>query len=105
MAATPVTPKAGLNSAIVIGGTPVIAVDIGPNGGYITNPANPTDQGIGGGNTESLYVDAVNAAQIGGFGTTFELQPGQTWTVIPGQTTPTSVNASTSGHRFSVVSF
>jgi len=35
----------------------------------------------------------------------FALQPGQTWQIIPGQTTPTSVNAASSGHQFTAVYF
>ena len=103
MAATPVTPIPGLNSAIVTGGTAVVAVDVGPNGGFITNPSNATDQGISA--AESIYVDPVATAHIGGYGTTFEVPPGGTWQLIPGQTTQTTVNATSSSHRFSVVSY
>lgn len=103
MAATPVTPVAGLASQIVTGGTAVIAVGPAPNGGFITNPASATDQGLGG--TETLYVDPVGTALTSGHGTTFALAPGQSWSIIPGQTTNTSVNAATTGHRFSVIYF
>lgn len=101
MATVPVTPVAGLASAVVVGGTALNAVGVLPNGGFITNPFAAVDQGLG--SAEPLYVDAVAAAGTAGNGTTFALQPGQTWTVIPGQTTPTSVNAASSGHKFSVV--
>lgn len=104
MAATPVTPTAGNASEITAGGTPVIAIVGGPNGGIITNPLNAADQAIGGG-TEPLYVDPVNPAPLSGNGTTFRLEPGQSWSVIPGQTTNTSVNATTTGHKFSVVNW
>lgn len=92
-----VTPRAGLASVVVTGGTAVTAVGPAPNGGRITNP--PTAP-------ESLFVDAVNSATTtagGNNGTTFELRPGESWDVIPGQTTSTSVNAASDNHPFSVV--
>lgn len=98
-----VTPQPGLTSVVAVGGTPVVAVGAGPNGGFITNPLTATDQGIGG--AEPLYVDAVGNAGLAGNGTTFALQPGQTWAIIPGQTTATSVNAASAGHKFSVVRY
>lgn len=101
MAVTPVTPRAGAASVVVVGGTPVMVIDVGPNGGFITNPFSAVDQGLGA--AETLYVDPVNDSAAAGNGTTFALQPGQTWTVIPGQTTKTSVNAASAGHKFSVV--
>jgi len=103
MAATPVTPTAGLVSTVAVGGVAVEAVGTAPNGGFITNPASNTDQGIAPGAAEPLYVDPVGAAGLAGNGTTFALAPGQTWEIIPGQTTPTTVNAVTTGHKFSVV--
>lgn len=98
-----VTPTAGNASEVVVGGTPVVAVVGGVNGGFITNPVSPADQGLS--NTEALYVNPVGDAGLTGNGTTFSLQPGQSWSVIPGQTTQTSVNAATSGHKFSVVNW
>ena len=77
------------------------AVPPNPNGGFITNPYSATDQGIAA--VEVLYVNPVTNAALQGNGTNFPLQPGQTWEIIPGQTTPTSVNAATAGHKFSVV--
>lgn len=102
----PVTPVPGNASQITTGGTPVVAIlgnTAGVNGGYITNPIDPTDQGLV--NAEPLYIDPVGDASTSAHGTTFRLEPGATWTLIPGQTTPTSVNAATSGHKFSVVSW
>jgi hypothetical protein len=96
-----VTPTPGLASVVTAGGTPVNAIGPMPNGGFITNPASASDQGLGA--AENLYIDPVGAAGLNGNGTTFVLAPGQTWTVIPGQSTPTSVNAASSGHKFSVV--
>lgn len=103
MAATPVTPQSGLVTIVATGGTAVTVVPGSPNGGFITNPNNNTDQGIG--TYEDLFVSPVNAAGLAGNGTTFRLGAGQTWNIIPGQTTVTSVNANTSGHKFSVVWF
>lgn len=105
MAADPVTPIAGLVSVVATGGSPVVAIGPLPNGGVITNPVSVSDQGIPGDIPENLYVDPVANATNEGNGTTFALAPGQSWTVIPGQTTPTSVNAPTSGHKFAVVSY
>ena len=103
MAVTPVTPVAGLVSEVAVGGTPVTVFDALPNGGFITNPASNTDQGIA--NAESLYVNPVGAASLEANGTTFEILPGGTWEVIPGQTTTTTVNAVSDGHKFSAVKY
>ncbi len=100
----PVTPIVGQNIIISTGGSSVVAITNSPNGGYITNPLSATDQGIS--VAEVLYVDPVGSAtMLHGNGTTFALQPGQTWSVIPGQTTPTFVNAASTGHKFSAVSW
>lgn len=102
MAASPVTPTAGLASVVTTGGTAVTVADPGPEGGYIVNPVTSTDQGIS--VAEPLYVDPTGAdPTLQGNGTTFCLYPGQSWELIPGQTTPTKVNASSDGHKFSVV--
>jgi hypothetical protein len=105
-----VTPQPGLTSEVATGGIAVEVVPGGPNGGFITNPAASGDQGLGA--AEPLTINPVTAAGVGGAGgsgegngTNFVLTPGQSWTIIPGQTTPTSVNALTSGHKFSVVWF
>jgi len=99
-----VNPQPGTNSVVTTGGTAVIAVPASPQGGgIITNPMTNTDQGIAPTVAEPLYVDAVAVAGLAAYGTTFALSPGQSWQVIPGQLTATSVNAATSGHRFSVI--
>lgn len=98
-----VTPVAGLASVVTTGGTPVQVVGPFPNGGFITNPYYATDQGIV--TAEPLYIDIVGDAGLAANGTTFALQPGQSWSIVPGQSTPTSVNANTDGHKFSVVSW
>lgn len=96
-----VTPVAGDNSVVVVGGTPVVAIAAAPNGGYITNPYLAVDQDIV--TAEPIYIDPVGLPGLEANGTTFAVEPGQTWPIIPGQTTPTYVNANTSGHKFSVV--
>ena len=103
MAATPVVPIPGL--IYQTAATSVVVFAAGPNGGIITNPLDDADQGAGIVVPEVLWVNPIGAAQNGAFGTTFGLQPGQSWTVIPGQSTPTSVLAPTTGHRFSAVSY
>lgn len=100
-----VTPLQGSNVAIVTGGSAVVAIPANPNGGYITNPYLNTDQGIGGA-AEPLYIDPVGTpGAVAGDGntTTTVLYPGQTYTVIPGQTTVTKANAATTGHKFTAV--
>ncbi len=101
MAATPVTPVPGTASVVVTGGVPVTAVPAGPNGGKITNPFSPEDQGIS--VAEVLYVSPVSPPGLEGNGAVFTIYPGYSWDIIPGQTTPTYVNAATSGHKFSVI--
>ena len=94
---TAVTPTGG-TFAIVTGGT---AISLGGppwNGCYITNPLTAADQGIGA--AEPLYINPVGNATVTGFNQTVAIQPGQTWTGIPGSTLPVSVNAATTNHRF-----
>jgi hypothetical protein len=98
-----VTPVPGTSYQMVTGGASQVAVAAGPNGGFITNPVLATDQGIGA--AEVLYVNPYGNATTSANNTTFALQPGQTWNIIPGQTTATSVNAITTGHQFSAVSY
>lgn len=103
-----VTPIPALNSQVTTGGTAVNAFGPNPNGGFLQNPASSTDQG--GVGPEDLIVNPVTSAAAPGVagginGTNFRLSPGQTWSLIAGQTTPTSVNAASSGHKFSGVSW
>lgn len=100
MTTSPVTPVPGLASQVTTGGTPVNAAPPGIAGGFITNPYLAADQGVA---SEPLFINPVTAAGLQANGTTFSLQPGQSWPLIPGQTTVTSVNAVTAGHKFSVV--
>jgi hypothetical protein len=98
-----VNPQPGTNSVVSQAGVAVQAVPANPQGGgIITNPVSNTDQGITGA-SEPLYVCPNGSAALQGNGTTFALAPGQSWNVIPGQITATSVNAATAGHKFSVV--
>ena len=99
-----VTPRAGLVSQVAQANTPVNVAVGGDNGGFIVNPATGGDQGLPG-DPETLYVDPVGPATLQGNGTTFAIPPGGSWQFIAGQTTPTSVNAPTGGHKFSVVRF
>lgn len=103
-----VTPIPPLNAQVTTGNTAVNAFAGNPNGGFLQNPASASDQGLGA--SEDLIVNPVTAAAAPGVagginGTNFRLPPGAIWTVIAGQTTPTSVNAASSGHKFSGVSW
>lgn len=98
-----VTPLPGAAAQVTTGGTPVDAVPAltgGIGGCFITNPASAADQGVD--PPESIFVSPVADATLQATDTTFEIFPGSTWEGIAGQTTRTSVNAATSGHRFSV---
>ena len=101
-----VTPVPGDASTVVTGGTAVTAVAANPtgqNGGIITNPASAADQGVN--PPEPLYVNPVDSATLEANGNTFEIGPGQSWLLIPGQTTATTVNALTSGHKFTCIKY
>jgi hypothetical protein len=89
-----VTPVPGTNTEIVTAGVAVQVVPPGPGGGTITNPYTAPGP---------LYVDPVASAGTAAQGTTFALQPGQSWSVIPGQTTQTTCNSQSNSHEFSVV--
>ena len=108
MAATPVTPIAALNSQVVTGNTAVNVFGPGPNGGFLQNPVLAADQGLGA--AEDLIVNPVTNAVPPGVaggvnGTNFRISPGGGWNVIAGQTTPTSMNAASSGHKVSAFSY
>lgn len=104
MAAVPVTPLPGLATQIVSAGSPVTTFPGNVSGGVLQNPLDPADQGLA--VAEPIYVDVVNPPGAGpgfGNGTTFVIYPGQTWSAIPGQTTPTLVNAESLNHKFSAI--
>jgi len=99
-----VTPVAG-GAEVVTGGTAITSIPANPLGGFIQNPYSAADQGISP-DPEPLYVDPINvpgSTPGAANGTCFVLYPGQTWPVIPGQSTQTRVNAATSGHKLSSI--
>jgi hypothetical protein len=86
-------------TVVPVGGHAITAMYGPVAGGVITNPQRAADQGIE--VPEVLYVDITgNAAALQETTTTIPVQPGGSY-VIPDQTTSVSVNAKTSGHRFS----
>ena len=89
-----ITPAPGNESEVVTAGTPVNAALANPNGGFLTNPADAPGP---------LFVDPVGPAGVVAAGTTFAVWPGASWSLIPGQTTPTSVNSNYNAHVFSIV--
>lgn len=87
-------------SVVPIGGRAEFAVYAPVIGGIIANPSDAAGQGIP--VVEVLYLDPTGEpAVLEAFGTTIAIQPGQTYTIPANQTTNISVNAATSGHRFS----
>lgn len=98
-----ITPVVGDATSVAAGGTPVVAIAAGSQGGYIVNPALAADQNLV--SVEPLYVDIVNSAILGGYNTTVALAPGQSFTVIAGLATDVSVNAASTGHRFTCVKY
>jgi hypothetical protein len=100
MAAPRVVPYRAAHTEVATGGKPVIAVFGGVAGGVLLNPSTPADQGLA--VVEVLYVDPTGApAAAAETDTTFPLQPGQWWFIPAGQATDVSVNAKSSGHKFS----
>jgi hypothetical protein len=98
-----VTPVVGLATVITTGGTAVTVLPANLDGGLIVNPLSATDQGV---SVEPIYVDPTGAAPgLTARGSVFRIEAGQSWTAIPGQTTVTKVNATTSGHNFSAISW
>ena len=92
--------------AIVTSGTPGTPVDaIAPNqsGGYIVNPLEGVDQGQG--DAQVLYVNPVGPATLTANTTTLALQPGQSFAIVPGATTPVSVASPAANHYFTAVSW
>jgi hypothetical protein len=103
MAANPVTVYRGAASVVAVGGQPVVAVYADALGAVITNPLFAADQGLS--QAEYLYVDLVNPAALQETITTSQLAPGQSFVVPANTTENVTVNAASSGHRFSVVVF
>jgi len=97
MAATPVSPQAGINTTTTTAGSPVLVFPANINGGYITNPATASS---------TLFIDPTGAAPLQvAQGTTFGIVPGQTWYAIPGQTTTTSLVSTDANHEFTAIYF
>lgn len=90
------------STEVVVGGTPVTAIYGPVAGGIITNPLRRADQGIG--SVEVLYVDITGPAALEQTITTIPIQPGGSF-IVPNETTSVSVNAATSGHKFSAIVF
>jgi len=100
VAVAPVVPYRAAATEVVVGGQPVVAIFGGALGAAIANPSNPADQGIA--VVETLFVDPSGApAALTETATTFALEPGQTWIAPANQSSSVSVNAKTSGHKFS----
>jgi len=94
-----VSPYPATFTTILTGGEPITAI-FGPViGGIIVNPQTAQDQGIS--VVEPLYIDVVNLAASHETSTTISLQPGQSYALPTNLASNVSVNASTSGHKFS----
>lgn len=96
------TPVQGLATATAsVAGQPINA--IGPNvgGGYIVNPLTAGDQGLT--LAEQLFISQVGPAALVANDSTLALQPGQSYTVIPGTTTGVSVASASPSHKFTAV--
>src|SRR5208282_391744 len=99
MTVAPQTIYAAAATTVATGGTAIIAVFGGFQGGRITNPVTALNQGVA--TVEPLYVDPTGPPGLMGNTTTVVLQPGQSYHLIPGATSNVWVNAQTSGHSFS----
>lgn len=100
--ALPVTLYRAAASQVYIGGTPVTAIYGPVSFGLIVNPLSAADQGVP--QIENIYVDLVNPAALGETTTTVPVPPGGSFFVPPGTSTDVSVNAATTGHKFSAIS-
>lgn len=103
MAATPVAIYAGASSRMRAAGVAQVAAYGGIQGGIIVNPASTVDQGLD--VVEVLYVDLTAPATLAVTATTTVIQPGQKFTIPPGQSGPVWVNAATAGHSFAISIF
>jgi len=101
MTSAPVNLFHGNASAIITGGTPVVAIHALLSGGVIWNPLNASDQGIA--IPEAIYVSEVGPPGLIANQTTFELLPGQFYFATPNSTNSIYVNAATSGHQFTSI--
>lgn len=100
---TPVKLYRPAASRVAIAGRAVSAL-YGPLfGGLVTNPSTAEEQGLD--TVEVLWVDITTTATLGTRSTSVPIQPGQSFYVVPNQTTNVSVNAATAGHRFSAIAY
>jgi hypothetical protein len=99
MAVDPLILYPAAATEVVTGGQAVTAVFAGAAGGQIMNPARAADQGIE--IVETLFYSFTGSAGTVESATTFPLQPGQILDVPAGMTSGISVNAVSSGHKFS----
>ena len=88
------TPYLAYFTEIFFAGESVICIPAGIDGGVISNPPGAIGR---------LYVDPTKPAPLQENGTTFALEPGESWPVIGGQTSPTYVNANNTNHKFSAI--
>lgn len=86
---------------VPFGGTAITAVNGPVGGGFITNPYTAADQGIS--VAEPLYYSFTGAAALGETADTFPIWPGQTILIPTDMAGDVSVNAATSGHKFSAI--
>lgn len=105
MATTPSVVVVRAAASVVLAGGQAVTALFGPmQGGLVVNPQLAADQGLP--VAENLYVDITGAdASLGESITTISLNPGQWFTVPQGQSVSISVNAASSGHRFSALAF
>jgi len=88
-------------TTVTTGGTAVTAI-VGPfNGYYIVNPLTTTDEGIA--TVEPLYVDPTTTATTTANVTNSALPAGSPFYASAPGIGPISVNAATSGHKFTCV--
>jgi hypothetical protein len=101
--ASPVSLYAPAATVVTVGGQPITAA-YGPLlGGFIQNPFSNIDQGTI--FAEPLFVSIDGPAALSDTGTTTRLEAGGIFQIPPGLTGNVSVNAETSGHKFSGVVF
>jgi hypothetical protein len=96
------TPVAGIaTQTSAVAGQPINAISPNVSGGFIVNPLDPKDQGLA--NAEPLFVSQAGPATTTANDTTLALQPGQSYSVVPGTTTGVSVASLSASHKFTSV--
>ena len=85
-------------------GSPVVAINPGQFGAFITNPLTAADQGLAA--AEQLFVNEVGPASLGANGTTIALAPGESFTPsLKNSPVAVTVCAASPLHAFAVVSW